>query len=221
MHARYDESRMGEFYLSLALVLIVIGVILLIAEVMVPTGGFLIVAALLFFGVAVGTIIAYGDTMEAALAVGGLTVGLPIIGFSMVSAWRRLAIGQTLDDVDQATAVSLPQIAELSHLRGRTGKTVSPMRPSGTVLIDGRRIDAMTEGMMLDAGVWVKCVDVRGGKVVVRQFDTPPDMSEIAPGEDLRPEPPPVELPPRPTAPTPPPDREKDDLDFGFDLPPK
>jgi membrane-bound serine protease (ClpP class) len=53
------------------------------------------------------------------------------------------------------------------------------MRPSGTVEFDGRRVDAMTEGVMLDAIVWVKCVDVKAGKVIVRQVPKPKDLSEF------------------------------------------
>jgi len=59
------------------------------------------------------------------------------------------------------------------------GKTVSPMRPSGTVEFDNTRVDAMTEGVMIDAGVFVRCVDVRGGKVIVRRMDAPRDLTDI------------------------------------------
>ena len=47
------------------------------------------------------------------------------------------------------------------------------MRPSGIVEFDGRRVDCVTEGMMLDANEWVRCVDVKAGRVVVRQIDKP------------------------------------------------
>jgi len=212
---------MGIDYLSLAFVLIVVGIILLAAEILIYTGGILIVAALFFFGIAVGTIVAYGDTMEAAIAIGGLAFGLPVVGYVSVAAWRRLAIGRALGvEGGDITATTLPQIAELEHLRGRTGRTVSPMRPSGTVVFDGRRIDAMSEGMPLDAGVWVKCVDVRGGTVLVRQMDSPPDISDIDP-DAKAPETPP---PPEPVKPANSPrasERPPDDFDFGFDLPPR
>lgn len=199
-------------YLSLAFVLAVIGVILLAAEVLIPTGGFLIVAALLFFAAAVGTIIANGDTAEAAFAVGGLALGLPVVGFVMVAAWQRLAIGRSLAAGGGNDLVAgMPHVAELEYLRGRLGRTVSPMRPSGTVLIDGRRIDAMSEGMPLDADTWVKCVDVKGSRVLVRRMDVPPDLADIDPEGGPRPA-------VKPTAPVP---RDVDDLDLGFDLPPK
>ncbi|MBY0455855.1 MAG: hypothetical protein K2V38_00810, partial [Gemmataceae bacterium] len=109
-------------------------------------------------------------------------------------------------------------------LKGRTGRTVSPMRPSGTVEIDGKRVDAMTEGGMLDAGVWVRCVDVKAGKVVVRALEEQPDLSDLEAAH--RPE------PPEPPAPQAPPDAEQpkpkkeepkrprddfDDFDIGLD----
>ncbi|MDB5309049.1 MAG: hypothetical protein JWO38_3251 [Gemmataceae bacterium] len=172
-----------EAYLTVALVLIVIGVVLLVAEILLPTGGVLVVGALLFFAAGVGTILVYGDTTEAAVAVAGLAVGLPAAGFVAVAAWRRMSIGAALD---AATATTVPQLAGLGALKGRVGKTVSPMRPSGTVEFDGRRVDAMTEGMMLDAGVWVRCVDARAGKVVVRQMDPPADVADINPDGPAR-----------------------------------
>ena len=43
-----------------------------------------------------------------------------------------------------------PSMGELEALKGRHGKTLSSMRPSGSVDFDGRRVDALTEGMMID-----------------------------------------------------------------------
>jgi membrane-bound ClpP family serine protease len=167
-------------YLTIALILIAIGVVLLLAEILLPTGGLLVVGALLFFAVGVGTILYYGDTIEAAAAMAGLAIGLPAIGFAAVHAYRRMSIGGTLDPANpDGVGADLPQFPDLDALKGRVGKTASPMRPSGTVEFDGRRVDALTEGMMLDAGVWVKCVDVKGGKVIVRQMEGPADVADI------------------------------------------
>jgi membrane-bound serine protease (ClpP class) len=47
------------------------------------------------------------------------------------------------------------------------------LRPSGVVDFDGKRIDVITEGMMVAVGGWVRCVDVRAGKVVVRPSEAP------------------------------------------------
>jgi len=164
-------------YLTLALILMGIGVFLLAAEILVPTGGILVVGALLFFAVAVGTILYYGTTIEAVVAIIGLAIGLPAAGYIAVSAWRRMSLDSVLEE--PTAPVATP--SEIDILKGRTGKTVSPMRPSGTVDFDGKRVDAMTEGMMLDAGVWVRCVDVRRGQVIVRKMEEAVDMTGIDP----------------------------------------
>lgn len=187
-------------YLTIALILIVIGIVLLAAEILLPTGGFLVVGALLFFALGVGTILYYGDTLEATVALAGLAIGLPAAGFVAVSAWRRMSIGNALEG-ENADATALSTGAGQEVLKGRVGKTVSPMRPSGTVEFDGRRIDAMTEGMMLDAGVWVRCVEVKAGKVIVREMDAPKDITDIA------------------LDPSKPPTDGFDDLDLGLDKP--
>ena len=132
-------------YLTIALILFLIGAILLAAEVLLPTGGFLVVASLLFFALGVGIILTQGTTIEAVVALGGLAAGLPVAGLVAVSAWRRLSLGTILpDDADGSAFAS--GATELDALKNHTGKTVSPMRPSGTVEFDGKRIDAMTEG---------------------------------------------------------------------------
>jgi membrane-bound serine protease (ClpP class) len=170
-----------DSYLTFALVLVLVGVVLLAAEVLLPTGGILIVGALLCFAAGVGTILYYGTALEATVALAGLAVGLPAAGFAAVAAWRRMSLGRELDAAAGGTAFDLPGRDRPDELKGRVGKTVTPMRPSGAVVFDGRRVDAMTEGLMLDAGVWVRCVDVRPGKVVVRQIDPPADLSDVNP----------------------------------------
>ena len=140
-----------------------------------PTGGVLVVGALLFFALGVGTILYYGSTVEGIVAIGGLAVGLPAATFAATAAWRRMSLDAALDD---PTGQASP-VAPDGGLKGRTGKTVSPMRPSGTVEFDGKRVDAMTEGTMLDAGVWVRCVEVRRGQVIVRRMEEPADVADI------------------------------------------
>ena len=203
-------------YLTLALIMFTIGAIMLIAEILLPTGGILVVASLLFFALGVGIILARGTTTEAVVAIAGLAVGLPAVGFVAVSAWRRMSIGSVLPEDAIAPGV-VAGASELETLKNRMGKTVSPMRPSGTVEFDGKRVDAMTEGVMLNAGVWVRCLDAKGGKVIVRQMDPPADVTDIEPDVPRR------ETSPRPIVEPPPPmPPEKpavdfDDLDLGLD----
>lgn len=200
-------------YLTVALILIGLGALLLLGEMFLPTSGLLVVAALLCFAVAVGTILYYGTTLEAVVAIIGLSIGIPVAGYVIVLAWRRMSLDSKITEPEAHTVVPA---SELEVLKGRTGKTVSPMRPSGSVEFDGRRVDAMTEGMMLDAGVWVRCVDIKRGQVIVRQLETPVDMTDIDPAAPIpqpKAEPPANELPKKDQ---PNPD-DFDDFDIGLD----
>jgi len=167
-------------HLTIALVLIGLGILMLLAEILMPTGGILVVAALLFFACAVGVIM-YHDTLQGVVAIIGLAVALPAVGFVAVAAWKRMSLDTVLDDSASVPPVMVP---EVESLKGRTGKTVSPLRPSGSVEFDGKRIDAMTEGTMLDAGVWVRCVDVKRGQVIVRKMEEPSDVPQPNLGGD-------------------------------------
>ena len=205
-------------YLTIALVLIGLGIFLLLAEILVPTGGILVVAALFFFAFAVGIISYYGTKIEAVVAIVGLAVGLPAAGYVAVQTWRRTMSLDTVLDDPTAPPAAVPT-SEVDVLKGRTGKTVSPLRPSGTVEFDGKRVDAMTEGTMLEAGVWVRCVDVKWGQVIVRRMEEPPD----APGTNLVVNTPPAPKADAPTGEEPKKDEPKkprddfDDFDIGLD----
>ncbi len=167
-----------EEYLTIAFVLIAVGAALLAGEFFLPTGGFLVVAAGALFASAVGLIWYQGTQTEAVVATLGLCVGLPAAGMGILQGWKRMALKRGLDPDAAGGSVTnaVPELVELDKLKGRYGKTASPMRPAGSVVIDGRRVDALSEGMMIDAGMWVKCVDVRAGRVIVRQVDEPSDL---------------------------------------------
>jgi membrane-bound serine protease (ClpP class) len=167
-------------YLTLALVLIAIGAVLLAAEILLPTGGILVVGAVLCFAGGVGTILYYGDTVEAAVALVGVSIGLPVAGFVAASAYKRMSLKSALDaENTDVTALDVPQLAGLAALKGRVGKAVTTLRPSGSVEFDGRRYDANTEGVWIEAGTWVRCVDVKAGSVVVRELEAPREINDI------------------------------------------
>jgi len=171
-----------ESYLAVSLMLIALGVVLLVGEFLFPiTGGLMVVGGIVLFVVAVAVIYANGSTTEAVVATIGLCVGLPAVFAGLFKTWQQFSLKSGLDaDAAGGTlTAAMPELAELDRLKGRYGRTLTPMRPSGSVEIDGRRVDALSEGMMIDPGVWVRCVDVKGSRVTVRQVDAPADLGNI------------------------------------------
>ena len=56
----------------------------------------------------------------------------------------------------------------LEHLIGQFGRAITPMRPSGLVDFEGRRLDGMSEEGLIPAGALVRAVHVRSGQIIVR-----------------------------------------------------
>lgn len=165
--------------------LIIFSLVLMAAEVFLPTGGILGVLALA--GIVAGTAMAfYRDPTEGFITLVALFVILPVLGPVLMHYWPRTAMGKKflLEAPEEDTSVaSLPVYQELERLRGRYGRTVSALRPSGITEFDGRRVDTISEGDMIEAGQWVRCIDVRAGKVIVRQVDRPAELPDFDPGE--------------------------------------
>jgi len=63
---------------------------------------------------------------------------------------------------------------EKPELLDQTGTALSALRPAGTAIINGKRVDVVTEGQMIDPGTPVRVVAVEGMRVVVRQFNQTP-----------------------------------------------
>ena len=58
--------------------------------------------------------------------------------------------------------------AEKPELLNQTGTAFTGLRPSGTALINGNRIDVVTEGALIEKGTPIKVVAIEGMRVVVR-----------------------------------------------------
>jgi len=63
---------------------------------------------------------------------------------------------------------SKPGVAEpdLLHLKG---VTITQLRPSGAAFINGKRVDVITEGMLIDRGASIEVIAVERMRIVVRE----------------------------------------------------
>jgi len=164
--------------LDWAYVLIGLGLVLMAAELFLPTGGILFGVAMVVVFAGVAMVFSFGDPSMGFVALVGVCIALPVMGSMMLYIWPKTPLGRRLvRQVEEAdgggTVASMPVLQELDDLRGRYGRTLSPLRPAGIVDFDGRRIDAMSEGMLVAADQWVRCIDVKAGRVIVRAAERP------------------------------------------------
>jgi membrane-bound serine protease (ClpP class) len=56
----------------------------------------------------------------------------------------------------------------LAFLIDKEGVAFTNLRPSGTVVIDGKRFDVVTEGEMIDKDTPVKVAKIEGSRIIVK-----------------------------------------------------
>jgi membrane-bound serine protease (ClpP class) len=145
-------------------VFIFAGLVCLVLEVFVPSGGIL---GLLAAGSAVFGVYGLFQQGHPFLASG------VIFGFAGLFWWmfrfmvRRLSLPGSLPP---ETANSMDR--RILDLVGREGITLTALRPSGMASIDGKKIDVVTQGEYIEKDVPVLVVDNSGNRVVVRQAES-------------------------------------------------
>ncbi len=163
-----------ETYLILGALLVLVSFLLMAVELFLPTGGFFFILAFSAMIVGVGMTFFY-DGMVGVMFLIGACILMPLAFGAVLHYWPKF-IGKNLglpEPDANSTLATTPVNQGLELLRGRFGKTLSDLRPAGVVDFDGKRIDTVTEGMMVEAGRWVRCVDVKAGRVIVRPAERP------------------------------------------------
>lgn len=79
--------------------------------------------------------------------------------------WNKLILVDS-EKVDEGF-VSIP---DLTFLKGQKGKAITPLRPAGIALINGKRYDVITDGEFITQNSLIEVVDVEGLKVKVREI---------------------------------------------------
>jgi len=145
-----------------------IGLVLLIAEVFIPSGGLIGLLALGFLGVSL--YLAFSTTTHGIKFVLALGVLLPLTLVAAVNLWPRSPFAKyiflTPPTEEERTPESHPAVAH--HLIGQFGRALTPLRPSGLVDFEGRRMDALSEDGLIPSGALVRAVGFRSGQIVVR-----------------------------------------------------
>lgn len=104
------------------------------------------------------------------------TTGILTLLVSIVSAAVAIVLGSkilqespvTLKQTQGADEGYVAGPEGLAALAGKTGTSVTVLRPAGLVEIGGNKVDVVTEGEMIEAGTPVQVLRVDGNRVVVR-----------------------------------------------------
>jgi membrane-bound ClpP family serine protease len=168
-------------YLTWAIVLLLGGLALFILEAFVPSAGALGTLAVIAVLAGVG-LAYYSGPLEGTVLLLTAVVATPFCIYLALKWWPNTPLGRRVLLKAPDSEEVLPDNQHFRSLRelvGKVGKAKSLMLPSGAIVIDGRVIDAVSEGMAIEAGQSVKVVEVRANRVVVRPL-TPDEEQQLA-----------------------------------------
>lgn len=166
-------------YSLIAILALAVALMMMVAEIFLPSGGIIAVLAL--------TSIA-GSVWAAWMAWWGTNPGLwwtyiasvivlipTTLGFAVRifpnTAWGKKVIHEvpTLDEVTGFRE----ETEHLQSLVGKIGKTQTLLNPSGFVLVNHERHHCESQGMIVDAQVNVEIIAVEGSRLVVKVVKQP------------------------------------------------
>ena len=159
--------------------LFVVGVGLLLVEVFVTpgfgvfgVGGLVMVLVALLIALVPNVGFSFPTDGEIAQATTTLAAALVLLGLLAVSLGRVLPRSDRFNRLvlagELSAASGYTSAETVADLVGRRGHALTTLRPSGTVDVDGQRVDVVSESGYLDAGAEVEVIRARGSVVVVR-----------------------------------------------------
>lgn len=157
-----------------ALLLLVLGIIFLVLEFFVPSGGSLGVLCGLSFLAA----IVVGFLAGRWTGLGILTIEAVVVPAALAAAvrwWPETPIGRLIMIRRPEADEVLPETENyrgLDRLVGRRGSAKGTMLPSGHVIIEGRLYDAISAGGAIDANQDILVIGVSTQRLVVRADHT-------------------------------------------------
>lgn len=150
-----------------ALILLVVGIGLIVLELFTPSFG--IFGILGIAGVITSLTMASVDVVAGLRSIGIAIVitviVLLLLGKSMSKRglWSKFVLQEDLS-AEEGTS----RFMEKVNLVGKLGVTATQLRPAGTVLIEGKRYDVVSEGNFVDKAQHVEVVHAEGTRIVVR-----------------------------------------------------
>lgn len=176
----------GHLFARLAgwevLILFLVGVALLLIEILVIPGfgivgimGILCILTSLILSMDVRWFHALNwSSIQLALSklmaamVGSIILSIVLLKFLPRTSLGKQVVLKTTQQHEEGYAVHTD---ERSKLIGMSGVTITPLHPSGTMLLDDRRYDVVSEGDFIEKNTRVKVLSVEGARIVVRKVE--------------------------------------------------
>ncbi len=146
----------------------VLGVLVVVAEVFIPSLGLLTAIALGLIAYSLYLAFTTISSTAGLIFLGADLVILPlvvILGLKVL-AISPLALKKKLSAEDGVVSQAL----DLNTHLNKQGYSITALRPAGTAMIDNGRLDVVTDGEYIEADVQVKVTGVTGNQIIVSKL---------------------------------------------------
>lgn len=177
--------------LAWPLLLLAFGLILLIAEVFIPSGGLIGLLALCCLALSLWRAFEQSTELGLMFLLADFLL-MPMVAALGIYLWPKTPLARrvllkppTPEEIEASHSGQ-----RLDHLVGQLGRALTPLRPSGMVDFDGRRLDGLAEEGLIAPGALVQAIRVRSGQLIVRAAHDPTLEEALAhPAADPEPDP--------------------------------
>lgn len=147
------------------LILQLAGVIVIIAEIILPSGGILTILAVGIFGFSLYKVFTSVSLSAGLVFVIADIIIIPVIVYIGLKLLAKspFTLTKTLAKEEGVSS----QSPELSKYPGMEGTAVTDLRPSGIAMINGQRLDVVTRGEYIEKSVSIIVQAVTGNQIIV------------------------------------------------------
>ncbi|WP_353894349.1 NfeD family protein [Proteinivorax hydrogeniformans] len=152
------------------IVAFIIGIAMIVADIFAAGFGILGIGGIALI---VLSIILTAETFTDGLLI--LALSIPFTIIILAGSWKFLSKSNVIkrfvlsdrEDVDKGYVAS----SKYDDLLGKAGVAITPLRPTGSAEIDGKRFDVVTEGGYISANEEVKVIKVGSNSIVVKKIN--------------------------------------------------
>lgn len=157
--------------MMLAVALLIIGIAVILLEFFIPSFGLIgVIGAASVVG---SIVLAYrvSSTAGSIFLIAAL-ITVPVLMmlffklFPRTFFGRKLILGRRFHKEDGFTSYSPEKYKEL---KGCSGTALTDLRPSGMILVDGKKLSAVSSGEYIEKGRPVAVIKTEGSRIVIRQ----------------------------------------------------
>jgi len=157
--------------LILVILIQLVAAAVLIAEVIIPSGGLLGILAAGLIGYSLYTVFTDVSVNAGYVFLIADVVALPVI---VLAGLKMLAKSPAALRTELSSSAGVTsQSADLETYLGKTGLAETNLRPSGIALIEDRRVDVVSRGEYIDKGAEIVVAAVTGNQIIVEVKTAP------------------------------------------------